>query len=84
MTPEDINTVANASAKKAVEATFLLLGVDVTDADAVKAAQLDFAHLRAWRESINQVKTKTIGTAVTVIVTGLLGYLWLAFRGGGN
>lgn len=76
MTPEEIDAIADRAVKK----TFLMLGIDIADADDVKKAQLDFQHLRAWRESTEAVKRKALLTAVTVIVTGALGYLWLVFR----
>lgn len=82
MSPSEIDDIATAAAEKAVTKTFLTMGVDIADPKDLKALQLDFQHLRAWRESVHTVKNKAIGTAVTVIVTGVLGYLWLAFKGG--
>ena len=81
MTSQEIDEIASAAADKAVEKTFLLLGVNLSDTDEIKALKADLHHLRAWRESVNTVKNKAIGTAVTVIVTGALGYLWLVFKG---
>lgn len=80
MSPEEIDKIATLCAKKAVSETFLALGVNIHDPDDVAAAQLDFRHLRAWRESIDTVKRKGLGAAVTVIVTGVLGWLVLAFK----
>jgi len=56
---------------------FLSLGIN-DNPDVVIAVQKDFAHLRAWREASDTVKRKGLGAAVTIIVTGLLGLIWLA------
>jgi hypothetical protein len=84
VTPDEIDAIATLSAKKAVVETFLTLGVNIADPDDVEAAQLDFRHLRAWRESIDTVKRKSLTTAVTVIVTGALGWLLVAFKWPGS
>lgn len=81
MTTDEIETVASAAADRAVKATLLTLGIDVGDAKGVVEAQADFRHLRAWRESTEAVRRKALLTAVTVVVTGAIGYLVLAFRG---
>src|SRR5438105_1001803 len=39
--------------------------------------QADFKHLRKWRKSVEQVERAGWGAAVTVIVTGTLGALWV-------
>jgi hypothetical protein len=68
--------VAERAAELAISGFFLKLGVDTSDPLAM---QKDFAHLRAWRESMDLVKTRGIISAVTVIVTGILGILYAAF-----
>ncbi|MCC6889605.1 MAG: hypothetical protein IT536_13810 [Hyphomicrobiales bacterium] len=76
-----MEAVAIAAADRAVRTTLLTLGIDIGDHRALREAQLDFQHLRAWRESTEAVKRKALLTAVAVIVSGALGYLWLALRG---
>jgi hypothetical protein len=66
-----------AVAKAAVRETFLALGVDISDPEAVIDMQADFQHLRAWRESTEAVKRKALLTAVGVVITGALGWLGL-------
>jgi hypothetical protein len=61
-----------------VKEFFLALGVNADDPEAVIAVQKDFAHLRAWREASDTIKRKGLGAAVTIVVTGLLGLVWLA------
>lgn len=42
--------------------------------------QADFRHLRRWRKSIEQTQTFAFKTIITVIVTGVLGALWLGIK----
>jgi hypothetical protein len=84
MTPDEIDSIATTAAERAVKSTLLSLGINIETPAEIVEAQLDFRHLRAWRESTEAVKRKALLTAVTVVVTGALGYLVLAFRGGAN
>jgi hypothetical protein len=68
-----IEDIASRAADKALERLFTTLGVDIDDPLEM---QKDFAHLRAWRESLELVKRRSIISAVTVIVTGLAGFLY--------
>lgn len=77
-TPTDVRDIAEEVAKATVKEFFLALGVNADDADAVIAVQKDFAHLRAWREASDTIKRKGLAAAVSVVVTGLLGLIWLA------
>ncbi|WP_315831138.1 hypothetical protein [Bradyrhizobium prioriisuperbiae] len=74
----DVRDIAEEVARATVKEFFLALGVNADDPDAVIAVQKDFAHLRAWREASDTIKRKGLGTAVTIVVTGLLGLVWLA------
>lgn len=40
----------------------------------------DFQHLRRWRRSVEQAQSYTFKAVITVIVTGLLGAIWLGFK----
>jgi hypothetical protein len=40
----------------------------------------DLQHLRRWRKSVEQAESYTFKTVVTVIVTGLLGAVWLGVK----
>lgn len=64
---------------EAVAETLLTLGIDTSDPVAL---QKDMAHLRSWRESIATVKKQSLVTAVGIIVAGVLGLIYLAFKGG--
>ena len=74
----DVRDIAEEVARATVKEFFLALGVNADDPEAVIAVQKDFAHLRAWREASDTIKRKGLGTAVTIVVTGLLGLVWLA------
>jgi hypothetical protein len=50
------------------------------DHDERKEIQADFAHLRKWRKSVEAVERAGVKTVVAVLVTGLLGALWLGFK----
>lgn len=63
---------------EAVSETLLKLGIDASDPVEL---QKDMAHLRAWRESVATVKQQGLVTAVGILVAGVLGLLWLAFKG---
>ncbi len=84
MTPEEIDAIATTVAERVVKSTLLSLGINIETPEAIVGAQLDFQHLRAWRGSTEAVKRKALLTAVTVVVTGALGYLALAFRSSGT
>ncbi|WP_253706323.1 hypothetical protein [Bradyrhizobium sp. WD16] len=77
-TPTDVRMIAEEVARATVKEFFLALGVNADDAEAVIAVQKDFAHLRAWREATETVKRKGLAAAVSVIVTAMLGLIWLA------
>ena len=42
--------------------------------------QKDMAHLRAWRTSVNEVRTKSMVTVLTILIAGTLGAIWLGFK----
>lgn len=79
MDEDDIKRIAEEAAEQAVKKTLLALGIDITKPEAILEAQKDMQHLRAWRTSVDTIKAKGIVTAITVLVTGILGVLWLGF-----
>ena len=81
MTRDDVNKTAEEAADRAIGKLFLTLGVDLSDPKAVIAFQDDLRFLSRWRDSTQAVKRKALLTAVGVVVSGVVGYLLLAFRG---
>jgi hypothetical protein len=74
MTDEDARAIARATVREML----LTLGADP---DEPVELQKDFAFVRAWRLSTETVKRQGLKTAVGVIVTAVLGLLWLAIHG---
>lgn len=51
------------------------VGLDTSD---LMAQQADFRHLRRWRLIVEGGGMKAVTTAVFVVVTGLLGLIWVS------
>ena len=81
---KEIQDIATAAADAAVRKLFLTMGVDTSDDKAMIEMQRDFAHVRTWRKSVETVRRQTLITAIGVIVTGAIGFLYLAFTKGGH
>jgi hypothetical protein len=83
-TPEEkeiVEDIAENAATKAIEGFFLRIGVDVSTPSAVTSMQRDFAQLRVLTESIQLIRKRSIGAAITVLVTGGLGAIWMVIKG---
>ena len=80
MENHDIEDMAEKVAARVTHRIFMILGTDIDKSEDLQALQKDFAHARAWRESIETIRTKGLATAVAFVVTGLLGYLLLLFN----
>lgn len=79
MTEAEIKKIASEAAKAAVEEMFVRYGLPPDDPLEV---QKDFSHLRSWREASETVKKQGLMTAVGIITAGILGLIYMAFRGG--
>jgi hypothetical protein len=42
--------------------------------------EVDLQHLRRWRKTVEQVQSLTFKAAITVIVTGFLGAVWMGVK----
>lgn len=73
-TDQEVRTIVRATVKE----TLLALGIDT---DEPLEAQKDFQHLRAWRQSSDTVKSQGLVAAVGILVTGILGLVWIALKG---
>jgi hypothetical protein len=62
---------------KAVATTLMSFGIDEGDRRKLRA---DLQHLRRWRKSVEQAQGFTFKAAITVIVTGLVGAVWLGIK----
>jgi hypothetical protein len=52
-------------------------GIEEEDRKELRA---DFQHLRRWRKSAEQAQSYTFKAVITVIVTGLVGAVWLGIK----
>lgn len=92
----ELEMIAAAAAKKAVDETFIKLGIDTSD--PIKA-QRDFAilsearkllddedfradltHLRKWRLAMDKAQSQTLIVMITLIITGIVTAFWLGFK----
>lgn len=60
-----------------VEDAMTRLGMDASNPLEM---QRDFQHLRDWRLSVNSAKTKGVVAIVGIIVTGMLGALFMGLK----
>ncbi len=74
MTDEEARIVA----REAVHETLQLIGLDVSNPGDL---QRDFQFMRSWRLSTETIKRQGLISAVTVIVAGILGLIWIAVKG---
>lgn len=77
MTRAEIEEVAEDAAEKALQKFFLTLGYDTTDPKVVTVMQDHFRFVRRWHDSTEAVKAHSLKTAISVIVTGILGWIGL-------
>jgi hypothetical protein len=70
----DIDTVV----LKAIATILTSFGIEEDDRRELRA---DFQHLRRWRKSVEQAQSYTFKAAITIIVTGLVGAVWLGIKG---
>ena len=71
MTEDDARAIARATVREML----ITLGADP---DEPTELQRDFAFVRTWRLSTEAVKRQGLLTAAGIIVTGVLGLIWLA------
>lgn len=81
VTSSEIEHIAAESAKVAVRELLLAMGVNAKDPEALIKMQLDFAHLREWREAVGTIKTKGLVVATGIFVTFVCGAILVAVRG---
>jgi hypothetical protein len=91
-----IADIAEAAAERAVQKTFLLIGIDLTDPigaqhtfatlhDVARMAhdeefRRDLEHIRAWRKLWENVRDKSLMAVIGLVVTAVAGALWVGFR----
>jgi hypothetical protein len=63
--------------QKAIVSTLTAFGIEEEDRRELRA---DLQHLRRWRRSVEQAQSFTFKAAITIIVSGLVGALWLGIK----
>lgn len=63
----------------AIEVT-QMMGVDLSDGEAVTEAQKDFAHLRRSRQTQDALKVHSVKMFVSALIVASLGALWLGIK----
>jgi hypothetical protein len=81
LTPDEVKHIASESARQAVAEILLALGVKTNDQDDFIEMQKDFAHVRAWRQSVETIRTRGLIAATGIIVTGVMGAVWMGIKG---
>jgi hypothetical protein len=72
------DSIRREDIKAIVAETLAAFGIEGDDRKELRA---DLQHLRRWRRSVEQAQSYTFKAVITVIVTGLLGAIWLGIRG---
>jgi hypothetical protein len=62
---------------RTVATTLTSFGIEEDDRRELRA---DLQHLRRWRKSVEQAQSFTFKAIITIIVTGLLGAVWLGVK----
>lgn len=81
---DEIQSIAEAAAEKAVAKMMFNLGIDVEDNDGVERAREYMRHLRRQYEACETVKRhglKTFITAFSTVAMGVVGYIISLIRG---
>jgi hypothetical protein len=71
---------ADKAAEQAVKVAFLMLGVDITDAEQVKQLREDITFLQRTNRGAREIKSAAVKTCVGAVVTGLLALLVAGFK----
>src|ERR1700683_3046525 len=70
---DDVDAVVDG----AIATVLASFGIEEEDRRELRA---DFQHLRRWRKSVEQAQGFTFKAVITVIVTGLVGAVWLGVK----
>ena len=62
---------------KSIATILTSFGIEEEDRRELRA---DFQHLRRWRKSVEQAQSFTFKAVITIIVSGLVGALWLGIK----
>jgi hypothetical protein len=63
-----------------LRATVTILTSFGIEEDDRRELRADLQHLRRWRKSVEQAQSYTFKAVITVLVTGLVGAIWLGLK----
>ena len=63
--------------KETVQETLTRIGIEHDDPVEM---QRDFTHLRDWRKAVDKARSTSMITAIGILVSGMLGALWLGIQ----
>jgi hypothetical protein len=72
-----LKTIATILTSFGIEVILTSFGIEEEDRRELRA---DFQHLRRWRKSVEQAQSYIFKAVITVIVTGLVGAVWLGVK----
>ena len=67
----------DAAVLRTIATILTSFGIEEQDRRELRA---DFQHLRRWRKSVEQAQSYTFKAVITIIVTGLVGAVWLGIK----
>ena len=76
MTKDEVEEIVRST----VAQTLFNLGLDSSAPDSIVELRKDMAHLRKWRNSVEQVQSTTFMVALGIVFTGMMGALWLGLK----
>lgn len=82
MTEFEVEEIVTRVVEATVSNMLMRLGIDTNDPQAFIEFRKDLTHNRGWRIATETVKEKGLGAAVTVLVTGAIGYIIYLATGG--
>lgn len=73
---DEVNEIERIVAES-VRQTLIQLGISTMDPLEM---QKDMQHLREWRKSMENIKSKSMITILTIFLSGTIAALWLGFK----
>lgn len=77
---DQLERAAELGAEKAVAKMMLILGVDITDKDDMKALRADLLNARKVRLAGDKIGGMALIIIVSALAAGALGFLWSGFQ----
>jgi uncharacterized protein YoaH (UPF0181 family) len=76
MSEADVQRIAHAAAREAVEQVFLTIGADISTPEAIIQIQEDFRHIRRRREIDQAIGRRAIFTLISLVIGVILAIIF--------